>query len=127
VSTFLQTANGGLALTSDKKLTLVKDPAEAGAIKLRNRFRLFQGEWFLDRRIGIPFRAIFGVKKPDLRILRQLFTRVILQTPPFVNVPELTVEVDAVTRSASLAFRAITDAGAVVKFGGTGEPFVVAP
>jgi hypothetical protein len=109
-------------------LPLVTDPALAGAIKLRNRFRLFAGEWFLDTRVGVPyFTSVFGVKNPDLRLLRQLFTRVILQTPPFVAVSELDVTFDASTRTAALTFIAQTDTGALVKFSGDGEPFIISP
>lgn len=123
MATFAQDANNDLALTTGQ-LTIVEDATEACAIKLKNRLQLFKSEWFLDQRVGIPYYEKVFVKNPDLNLVRQLFRKVLLATPPIVRVDALDVVLDGSTRVARYTFRAITDSGAVIT-GGSGEPFIV--
>lgn len=123
MSSFLQDGTGDLALTANKRLTLVTDPVQCGAAKLTNRFLLFLGEWFLDTRIGLPFYQQIAVKNPSIRALTALFQKVVLSTPPIVAINTLQVTVDS-RRRAKLLLDATCDTGQHI-VGGEGGAFIV--
>lgn len=115
---------GDLALV-DGRLVVVRDVATEQAQKIRDRFALVLGEWFLDTRLGVPYVDLVFVKSPDLELIRRMFRRVILSVQGIVDVPELDVE-DLGRRQWRFTFRAVTDLGAVIT-GGSEEPFLVQP
>jgi hypothetical protein len=124
VTTFLQTTDGDLSVTGGK-FSLVTDPATAGAQKLRNQFKLFLGEWFLDTRVGVPyFAAALGVK-PNIAILEQLFGNIIRKTKGVKALNSITITFDRAKRALSVAFQAVWDTGAVITFTDLDKPFVV--
>jgi hypothetical protein len=122
VSSFAQTSEGDLALTLGR-LTLI-DGTEEKAQKLRNRLRMFEGEWFLDVRVGVPWFSVVFVKAPDLEVVKRLLRKVILATPGIVSVTELSVEFDRGTRELEYEFTAVDDTGVTIE-GGSGSPFIV--
>lgn len=127
MSCLAQDGTGDLLLTKargGKNLTIIQDKTVAAAQKLTNRFLLFLGEWYLDTRIGLPFFQLIAVKNPDLRVLKQLFTKVVLSVPPIVAIEQLDVTLDS-RRQARLSLRARTDTGAIIT-GGEGNAFIVA-
>lgn len=87
--------------------------------KLSSRFRLFQGTWFIDERIGVPyFRDVF-VKDPDLDVIRSLFRRIITTCPGVKQLKTFSVIFDSGARTLHVAFEAllIGDVALVVKPG----------
>jgi hypothetical protein len=117
------TAAGDLDLTSGN-LRLETDPAEALAIKLRARYRLFQGEYFLDTRIGVPYFQFILVHNPNLPVVKSILSKVITQTPGVKSLDTFDLTYDRGARTAAFTFRATTDTGAVIS-GGSGTPFIV--
>lgn len=64
---------------------LTKTLAEEVAQELFIRFRFFQGEWFLDGTVGLPYnQKILGVKTP-IGILDQIFKSVVTTCPGVQN------------------------------------------
>ncbi len=124
MSTFAQDNTGDLLLTNSK-FTLVTDPAAAGAQKLRNQFKIFLGEWFLDSRIGMPYFQEVFVKNPNMAILTQLFRSVIASTAGVVRVISCNVTFNDATRAASVAFAAQWENGAVITATDLDKPFIV--
>lgn len=125
MSTFLQTSAKDFALSASKQLVLVTDPDQQAAQKLGNLFLFFLGEYFLDTRLGVPFiQAVLGVKTPSLRVVKQLFTNVILSVPWISSVNGITLQLSKARRLA-FAFSAQTQSGATIT-GGSGQPFIVA-
>lgn len=126
MTTFLQTAEGDLALTSGTtpgRLTLI-DGATEKAQKIENRLGLCKGEWFLNVLVGMPyFEAILAAKNPDLELVRRVYRRGIVSVEGIADVPELDVSLSS-DRKLSYAFRAIDDEGTPIT-GGTGAPFIV--
>lgn len=129
MSCFLQSSQGDLVLTlgenGAKNLTVVTDVSACAAQKLTNRFLLWLGEWFLDIRQGLPFFNQIAVKNPNLNVLKQLFTRVVLSVPGIVSVDTMNLTLNA-KRQATLTLTATTDEGATI-VGGAGNAFVVVP
>lgn len=75
------------------------------------RLRTFRGEWFLDRRIGVPwFQKILG-HKVGLPAVERVLRAAILATPGVEAITELALDFDPATRSLSLDFEARTIEG----------------
>ncbi len=108
MTTLLQTVGGDIALTNGK-LKLVDGVTEKGQ-KIRNRFALFRGEWFLDIRTGVPwFERILGIKNPDLRVVGRMLRGIVLSVTTIVDVEE---EVITLTdRNLRYEYTAIADDG----------------
>ena len=111
-------------------MTVVTDPVQAGAIKLRNRFLLFLGEWFRDSRVGVPWLTQILVKGPSLTIVQEIFRQVIVTTPPFIDVRDLIISpLASGTRRMDVSFTAVVDpavrAGAIVTATSLNVPFIV--
>lgn len=124
MSTFAQDTNGDLLVTNGK-IALITDPASAGALRLRNQFQIFLGEWFLDSRIGMPYYQEVFVKNPNLGVLSQLFRGVILKTPGVKSVDRLQVTFNNATRNANVSFAATWDDGSVITAVSLDQPFIV--
>lgn len=95
----LRLTNGQLTLTAGN---------DAVKQHLINRLRIFLGEWFLDRRVGIPYFKSVLVKNPDRPAVRSIFRRTIRETPGITAVDELLLSIGS-DRSARLDFRAPLD------------------
>jgi hypothetical protein len=96
---------------------------EAVIQRIRIRFRLWRGEWFLDTRIGVPYREQVLVKNPDKPLVSALFRRVVAETPGVQNVEALDAVYDRRARSVLVNARATLTDGALVVI--NSEPFIV--
>ena len=116
---------GDLLLDASKRLAVVRNADEV-AVALRARFRLIRGEWFLDTQQGLPWiGAILGVKKPDMRIVRQILTDVIINTPGVATLDELTAVLDAETRNLAVTFIVTATDGGTITATALDQPFIV--
>ncbi len=123
MSCFAQTIDGDLDISSGN-LRIERNADQCSAIKLTNRFKLCLAEWFLDRRVGIPYFQVVFVKNPDLQGIAQLFKRIILQTPNMAEVLQETVNFIPSSRDLISDFKIQTLSGAILS-GGPGLPFIV--
>lgn len=126
MSTFAQEADRDFTVVNGK-LQLVSDVNQATAIKLRNRFLFVKGEWWLDTRIGVPYYDfIWGIKNPDLQIIKSIFTSVCKSVPTVAKVLGIDLDFDRADRQLTSDFTVSTTGGATL----TGSPdvaFVVQP
>jgi hypothetical protein len=80
------------------------------------RLRWFKGEWFLDRRTGVPwFQSILGHKAEDITIER-IIRRVIQTTPGVEAILSLSITLDSTERELAISFRALATTGDVIEF-----------
>lgn len=100
------------------------DDLDAIAQHMRNRYRFFLGEWFLDTRLGFPYLERVLIKGYDARSVESLLRQVALDTPGILRLDEFTFTVDATDRSARVDFVAITEAGTMIR-SSEYAPFVV--
>lgn len=124
MSTYALTSEGDLDLVGGRLVRVTG--ADAAAVTLRNKLRLFLGEWFRDIRLGIPYYQVVFVKNPNLNQIRAMFRRVILGTAPIAAVDTLTLGPIAPDRSCPFNFKALCDDGATIT-GGADQPFIVEP
>lgn len=97
----------------DDTVVLV-DGVDAIAQDVRARLQFFLGEWFLDRRIGVPyFEKILG-QKPRLPVIKAIFRQAILTTPGVLSVNDLVVAYDGTSRRLDVSFKANTTEGPIV-------------
>lgn len=125
MTTFLQTSTNDFDLSTGN-LVLVTDPAQQIAIVLQNRLQFFEGEWFLDTRLGVPYFQFVLVKNPDLQLITRMFTKIALAIEGVVQVLEMTPSFNTSARVLTMTMRILTSTGAVIS-GGTSQPFLVEP
>lgn len=128
MSCLAQTGTGDLLLTTvngGKRLTLVTDISACAAQKLTNRFLIFQGEWFLDTRIGLAYFSFIAQKNPPIPALQQYLSKVVLSVPGIASIDYLTVQLTP-QRVGKVALSAKTNTGATIT-GGEGNAFIVNP
>jgi hypothetical protein len=73
---------------TDNEITLATDDEEI-VQELRTRLQFFKGEWFLDRRQGVPYFEEILVKRPNLPVIRAIFRDVIVGTNGIASVETL--------------------------------------
>lgn len=91
--------------------------------KLRIRFRFFKAEWFLDTRLGIPYREDIFVKNPNMVLVIYVLRKVVETTPGIAKVLDFTARLEENTRRLFVDFEAEMVGGnlLIVKQ----EPFIV--
>ena len=123
MSTIAQTPSGDLALGFGQRLSLLLRVADSTALKLRNRMLFFQGEWFLDTRLGVPYRKFVFLKNPQIALVKQMFRKVIEGTPGIAELLRLDLTSDK--RVLRVDFAARTEDGFVISGSGLDSPFIV--
>lgn len=101
-------ANGDL-LVERGDLALV-DGLDAIAQHVAIRLQFFQGEWFLDQRVGIPYFQQVLVKAPNLTAVRSLLRDAVTTTPGVIAIVKFDLEL-GVDRTLRVDFDASTDEG----------------
>ena len=120
-----------LALTSTGDLSFVNgelqlvEGTEAVAQHLRIRLRWFVGEWYLDRRLGMPWFAHALVKRPNAVLLKSLFREAALTTPGVLEVRQLSLSIADRKLTVTMQLR-IDGEGAPVPFTFAESPLEVA-
>lgn len=104
---------GDLDLAEGDATTLTSG-LEVTAQEIRSRLLLFRGSYFLDLREGVPWYQEILKKGPSAPRVRELLRQAILTHPGVVDVPELTLSTDPLTRAASVAFKARTIDGQIL-------------
>lgn len=108
-------ANDDLDVTTGDLVLLTG--AEAVAQELRIRFRFFLGEWFLDRRLGIPYYERILIKNPATNVVRSLLREVALETPGVLELQEFRTDFDNAARRLTVTLSArVDDSDATLDF-----------
>lgn len=74
--------------------------------RIKHRLQTFQGECFLDRRVGVPYFSEVLKKNPDLSRIRSLLASVISSVEGVVKILSLEVLFDQAERHLSVEFKA---------------------
>ena len=82
---------------------------------MKTRLQFFLGEWFLDRREGVPYYRDILIKNPSREVLASIFRQVILDTPGTELIRTFDLSIDASQRRMSLAFEVVLITGTVVQ------------
>lgn len=123
MSALAQTNTGDLDL-SGGGLRVEPSVSQCTAWKLNNLFGLALGEWFRDTRLGIPYIQYIFVKNPNLALIQNIFTQVVLSAPGVKTLDAMVMDYTANRRNVSVSIQATTNEGAVLT-GGSGTPFIL--
>jgi len=85
------------------------DGADAIRQHLFIRLQMFVGDYFLDRRVGMPYYEQVLIKNPKTNIVRRLFRNAILTTPGVSSLTDLLIDYNGQTRSLAVSFNAIVE------------------
>jgi hypothetical protein len=82
--------------------------ADAIVQRIVIRLRMFLAEWFLDKRVGVPYIERIFVVNVSARTLRRIFSKVIETVPGVVKVETMSVAFDKQTRRATISDFVVT-------------------
>lgn len=91
----------------------IRQGREAVAQRLLIKFGMHQGEWFLDRSFGIPYKEDVLVRNPSLAVIDALFREALLSTGEVLSLRSYNSSVEASTRTLTVSFVALTKQGEV--------------
>ena len=111
----------GDLLIENNSLVLARDD-DAIVQQLIIRFKFVLGEWFLDIRLGVPYFGEILIKNPDLSRVRGIFRQIIETTPGIKSLESFSLDVEGVTRKATVIFRALKTDGEILDFN---EEFII--
>lgn len=94
----------------------ILEGAEAIAQHLRIRLQFFFAEWFLDRRLGVPYYQKILIKNPGTNVVRAIIRKVVTSTPGVLALISLDTAYEGTIRKLTVSFTA--------KIQGTDEPLV---
>lgn len=101
------------------------DQADAVAQRIKRRLLFFKGEWYQDQRSGVPYRKIIFNPGSSDTLVRDIFRRVIQDTPGVADVTSITWRREVSEVKGYLTFTATTDQGAVLTIKDFDVPFIV--
>jgi hypothetical protein len=82
--------------------------------RVKQRFPFFLGEWFLDKRLGVPYYEQILVKNPDVSVVTAIFRRVLEETPGVSRVVSMTARLDRAARELVTSFEALLEDPTVI-------------
>jgi hypothetical protein len=90
--------------------------------KIEKRLKFFQGEWFLDERLGFPWLQRILGKKPTPNQMDAFFRFAISTVPEVASVTHLGVEFDNAVRRYDIRYSVLTITDQVIS---GGVPFLI--
>jgi hypothetical protein len=123
MSCFLTTSQGDLDISTGN-LVITNDIPTCVAQDLNSKFKFFQGDWFADKRLGVPYYQYVFVKNPNMGIVRQVLLSVIKSNPDVTTIVSADLQYFSTQRSATAKF-VLKTTGGVQLTGGPGAPFVI--
>lgn len=114
---------GDLYIGPDGQFAMTSTLSEEVAQLLYTRFRFFQGEWFLDDTVGVPwYQSILG-QKQSTSVVTQILRNVVATCPGVASVDSFSLTT-LPNRGATVVFSCTLTDGAVLKSSDF-APFIV--
>lgn len=101
---------------------IVRGP-DAVVQKIRQRFKFFKGEWFLDQRLGVPYLQSIFIKAPNQIFIDAVFSSVLLGTPGVASIASFSSSLDRLSRTLTVDFQVTLVDGTTVT--AQAEPFIL--
>jgi hypothetical protein len=117
--TFVRDSAGKLAIVNGS-LQLTTTLQDYVLAAIQERVAMFAGEWFLDKREGIPYFKIVS-ERPDLGLLRSLYRRAVAAVPGVADVTRCEVTFDSPRRELTVLVDCTLTDGEVI----TAQPYIV--
>lgn len=107
--TYRLVPKGDLALPAGT--TAVVDGIDQALQRAEISLDIFLGEYFLNTKIGMPYRRDVLIHSPNAEVVRSVFRKALLLVPGIVDVPELEVVLDTSIRKGTVTFLAVYEDG----------------
>lgn len=104
--------NGQMTILNLNRAEYLEETAQ----RLRLKLKTFLGEWFLDDRVGMPYREYFLIKNPRPSVMRAIFRETIINDEQVDRLDDLSLDYDGQTRSLTMAFSATLLTGEILEF-----------
>lgn len=75
---------------------------------LQTHLGTFQGEWFLDTSVGIPWYQDILVKNPHFSLVQQIIKDAIFDTPGVIELRSLSIDFNKELREATVDFQCLS-------------------
>ena len=92
---------------------------------LRQRFRFFLNEWFLNLSEGVPYYRDILIKNPNDSVVRSIFRQVILTTQDIDSIRTLKITIDKKERKLTAEFIAVRTDGTLFDTSKLDLPFII--
>ena len=117
--------SGQVVLIGDD-ITDIESYALAIAQRIKCRILLIRGEWYLDQRVGTPWKEQLLGRGVTADRIRRVLREVVLKTPGVAHLRSLKVSIDAQSRTATVTeLVVVTDTRAVVTVAQLDTPMVL--
>jgi hypothetical protein len=73
---------------------------------MKIRLRFFLSEWFIDRRLGVPYFSKILIKLPNDNVVRSILRNVIAKTPGVESLTSIDFSLDGASRVFTVTFTA---------------------
>jgi hypothetical protein len=100
-----------LELTPTQNLQFTTDFGELVAQTLATRLKFWQGEWWLDTALGVPYLEFVLIKNPDLATIKTIVTSVILETTGVSELLTYSADFNVSTRTYTANFEVLLTTG----------------
>lgn len=121
---FISTSTGDLDLS--KGLQQTTTMAQYVAQRLRQNLSFFLGEWFLDRRQGLPYWKRIIAQRYDQALIEQIFRKACEATIGVARVARIQVAFNRRTRVLSIpSLIVICNDGSKITQDDLGRPFII--
>ncbi len=87
MKSFKTNADGSVAIP----VTIIEG-VDSVVNKLRQEFRFFKSEYFLDNRLGVPYFESILVKNPNLIVVENLLKKIIYDTAEVLSILDFNME-----------------------------------
>jgi len=106
-------------------ITDTEDYSLMVAQRIECRLSMVKGEWYLDQRLGTPWREQIWRKGVTEEVIRQIIQDVVTKTPGVQSLDKLEVELDFTTRDGTVTIWATTDMQTPLTITKLDIPFIV--
>lgn len=106
-------------------ITDAEDYSRAILQSIRTRLLIVRGEWYLDQRIGTPWREKVWHKGATSEVIHAIARLVIAGTPGVESIQSLRVSLDSAERSATITTTVVSDLGTIVSTDSLDKPLLV--
>ena len=89
-------SNGRITEVSDSELTLQR---------IKNDFKFYKGEWYLNRELGVPYFEVFFGKNTDKNRVQDEVVRVLDEIPAILEILEINIRDEGITRFIDIKVR----------------------
>lgn len=100
--------------------------ARSVAQSIKCRLLSVRGEWYIDQRVGTPWRERVWKKATSETVLYRMIQDVVLGTPGVRAVESMEISIDASSRTATVSnLQIVTETGQIVTVSQLDEPMIL--